>query len=100
MKIRTNKELLQVMLNNISIMKNEYTIDGLCILVNYLYNVNLINYKEKQKLLNYLKKYLPEKIKSGTNQDYCWKPGLIKPRIKWLEEQIQKLTKTGANKNE
>jgi hypothetical protein len=87
MKVRTNKELLQLMLNNIYKLGWSTFIDGLCLLRFNLFNNGFINDKEDYKIKRYMSKNLPEHIK-GT---YCWERGLVKPRRQWLEEQIQKL---------
>ncbi len=85
--MKTDKELLQLILDNIKegFSNPDYNCDGLCLVV--LFIIDEITLDERMKLNTYLKKYLPRHKKD----DYCWIPGKLEPRIKWLNEQINKL---------
>lgn len=39
-----------------------------------------------------------KKLPTYKESDYCWKPRVKAPRIKWLTEQIKKLENKGINK--
>lgn len=86
------EELLQIMLDNIEeVFSNPLNnCDGLCILNTYLARKHIISRDEKRKLVIYLKRNLPILI-GGVKYDcfYCWMPGELEPRIKWLTNKIE-----------
>lgn len=95
--MRTTKELLEVMLENIDSLES-----GLCILIHKLVFVtNDISFEEHVRLDEYLKENLPDKTFSYEYDpprfSFPW--GEKEPRIKWLKEQIQLLDEKdkGAN---
>ena len=59
---------------------------GLCSSVDTMFFKDKLSGQELSKLREYLRKNLPPE----TVDFYCWKPGEVKPRIKWLNEQIAK----------
>lgn len=79
--MRTEKKLLEIML-----LHQELFVTGLCSFVNALWFEDFINYKEKLLLERYL-----EENKPPIANPYWWKPGIIQPRIDWINEQIAKL---------
>ncbi len=94
-KIRSNKELGEVMLNNNHLFKS-----GLCNWINKLILNDLITHEEfekldylicnnrpTKKLLNYI--YNPDKIKDSDSCFY-WKENEILPRIKWINKYLLK----------
>lgn len=89
--MRTNKKLLQILLDNIEEIFSDTSniCNGLCILTSYLCEKKIISRDEKGKIKIYLSDCLPKRI-GGCNYNslYCWKPGELEPRVKWLEEQI------------
>ena len=89
---RTTKELLKIILDNIEsyFCKDPIIDDGICVVVLSLFLNYEIIIKERFKLENYLRINLPPKMK---NSGYCWHKGELEPRIKWLEEQIDKYEK-------
>ena len=61
-------------------------VDGLCLMPHALYTSRLITRGECLNLNMYLHVHLPFR----EHDDYCWKAGKVKPRIKWLDKQISK----------
>ena len=88
--MRTTKELLQVMLENIDRLDM-----GLCKLSSVLYyDLKLIDEAEFEIIDSYLIGNLPERKETGFIPRiaiYSWPKGEKEPRIKWLKEQIEKL---------
>ena len=80
--MRTNKELLQLLLDNIDRLQF-----GLCHLVNTLRIREEITNKEYEHLHKIIN-CNPPAIR--TSFSYYWPIGRQEPRIKWLEQQIKK----------
>jgi len=81
--MRTEKELLQLLLDNIDKLET-----GLCYLTYFLWVYhNSISYDEKQKITLYIELKAPKKRKDC----FHWKPNEKQPRIEWLKSQIEKL---------
>jgi hypothetical protein len=84
--MRTNKELLELMLEN-----QQYFEDGLC---GWIFTIRLwdrITTEEYYELKKYLSQNKPitfHRIFSA----FWWKRGDIKPRIKWIKRHIKKLS--------
>jgi hypothetical protein len=57
---------------------------GLCASCSELYRMGLVTYEEYKLLLAWLNKNLPPRKKGS----FCWKPGLIWPRKRWLNKMI------------
>lgn len=90
--MRPIKELLQIVLDDIKKPKSYY--GGICVIPMWKYLTKIIIKDELSELESYLENNLPEKKYSsifGTKNAYCWPYGETEPRIKWLEEQINKL---------
>ena len=94
--MKTNKELLQLLLEHIkeAFEFNKMFYDGICLIPAYLDGKGLITTAE----YHLLRSYLNIKIKPllNTNNDqykhgYAWKPGILPPRIEWLQDQINEL---------
>lgn len=83
--MRTTKELLEVMLENIDKLK-----EGLCLLSLDLRCADLITRDEDMIIMLYLE----NNIKSSR---FAWPVGEKEPRIKWLKEQIEKISKDTIN---
>lgn len=79
--MRTTKELLQIMLDNIDEM-----VFGLCGLVSLLRTRGIITLHEYFRLKHYLEDNRPPELYGSA---YWWKIGVKKPRIKWLKKQIK-----------
>jgi hypothetical protein len=83
--MRTTKELLEIMLENIDRLRF-----GLCALALDLTKDNIINDDEFITLIDYI-----EVNREGNyyydDADYFWKPRIKKPRKLWLERQIAHL---------
>lgn len=79
----TKKEILLRLHNPVS---------GLCNLVNYLWKQGLITNKESVKLHRYISENPPfiYAIWRHLFDNFYWKSGLYKPRIKWLNKHIKK----------
>ena len=89
--MRNIKELLQVMLDNQNLFK-----EGLCCWNTELYLSCLITMEERDTLRDYILNNRPSMFSSieafvSRNSCYYWKCGDVKPRIKWLNRQINKL---------
>ena len=88
--MRTNKELLQVFLDNQNLFKC-----GLCEWVRELYHNFLISEKEKFYLYNLINNNRPffirikDILSCRKRTCYYWKIGDIKPRIKWLKKYLK-----------
>jgi hypothetical protein len=77
-KRATTIELFEVLLENKQLFKN-----GLCVWIMEVMNKDLITYKEYKLLRSYLKENLPRTINL-----FSWEPGLISPRVQWINKQI------------
>lgn len=87
--MRTTKELLEVMLENIDRLES-----GLCYYAAALARNDIISYSEYEHIIKYLDACLPERKYRGrylNSLDYSFPYGEKEPRIKWLKEQIDKL---------
>ena len=84
---RSIKELLQVMLDNIENLSG-----GLCSLGFHMMAYKTITSDELQLLLEYIIKNRPYNLYRifGIYKSYYWKPGKIKPRLRWLKRHIKK----------
>lgn len=106
MKTRSTKELLIILRDNLTpVIKKDKLIGGMCGVIQHLNYVSKeINTDERFTLNDYLKnnkpsnafkrqkKYMYESINSDfILSSHWWKPRAIAPRIKWLNEQINKL---------
>jgi len=84
--MRTNKELLELMLEN---QQNFHS--GLCAWIISMYLRGIITteeYYEFKKYLNQNKPITFHRIFSA----FWWKQGDINPRIKWIKKHIKKLS--------
>ncbi len=89
--MRTEKELLQLMLE-----RQDQFAKGLCLWVGLLCRANIITYVEYSLLKEYIDNNRPSKYSSlsafkNRRGAYYWNKGDIKPRIKWINKQIEKL---------
>ena len=89
--MRTEKELLQLMLDHPSKMGV-----GLCFWSSSLIVDNIITHHEFKSLRNYIHDNRPSKYSSlsayrNRDNSYYWDQGDIAPRIKWIKKQIKKL---------
>lgn len=84
--MRTNKELLQVFLDNQHAFST-----GLCNWTDKLSGI--LSWEERLKIENLIEKHKPILAKLGISKDskwnYYWKKGEIKPRIKWLKKHLK-----------
>lgn len=84
--MRSRKELLEFMLNNLE--KDSLLIGGLCDLNLSLHVIGEIDYFEYNEIKTHLVLNAPEGIMIS---DFWWSPGEKQPRIDWLKKQIEKL---------
>lgn len=86
--MRTNKELLQVFLDNQKLFET-----GLCSWIDALLCVNLINNEEFKYLNDLILKHKPIlyrlRISKNSIYGYYWEKGKIEPRIKWLKKHLK-----------
>jgi len=80
--MRTRKEILQLLLDNINLLQL-----GLCGLAWRLDNLRMISLEECLDIREYIKSQRPKKTYKG--YDYYWMPGNVKPRINWLKKHIE-----------
>jgi hypothetical protein len=85
-KERTIKELLQLMLEHQELFRK-----GLCMWVGDLCWDKYITSKESDILDKYIQKNRPKNFYWLTGDEYYWKDGDIKPRIKWIKKHIARL---------
>ena len=89
---RSIKELLIILRDNSKIVNKsiEYPrlSGGLCKEALHIFNIDIISTSEYITLINYMSSNRPKKTHRF---DYWWKKGYWKPRLKWLNEQINKL---------
>jgi transcriptional regulator CtsR len=85
MKTRTYKELLIILRDNLKKCIDSY---GMCYAINDLFFDDIITEEECNKLNNYLDNNKPRNVRDDS---YWLKAGLLKPRIEWLNKQINKL---------
>jgi hypothetical protein len=105
MKTRPIKELLTILRDYFytRILDDPYC-GGLCSVIHYLYHNDEITFDERDRLLNYLsdnkprnakireKKFVGQCDHEGWNLGiHWWKPKAVKPRINWLNKQIDKV---------
>lgn len=105
METRSMKELLIILRDNLeSCFKKDNTLGGMCATITYLKHHLIISVDEEYKLKGYLmdnkpknaikryKKYYEHEAASNfISRLHWWKPRAISPRIKWLNEQINKV---------
>jgi hypothetical protein len=91
--MRNVKELLKVMLENQNLFKH-----GLCLWSKSICWEGLISINERNLLLDYIKKNKPSMFSSIdsfvqriTLEPYYWTVKDINQRVKWINEQIEKL---------
>jgi hypothetical protein len=92
MKVRTQKELLEVMLTNIGSLRS-----GLCFLSSELFTQGIITFDEHIVMRNYIKYHKPSIFSSwnafwNAGSGFYWSRGDVEPRVKWLKQHIKKLS--------
>jgi hypothetical protein len=84
--MRTTKELLEVIITKSDLLN----VVGVCKLSKILQESGYMTRKELEKISDFLDENLPP---YRYDVVYCWPVGEKEPRIKWIKEQIEKLTK-------
>lgn len=92
--MKTDKELLQIMLDN-----KQHFCYGLCYWAANLYYYDILTEDEYFRLDHYISENLPtftwykllHPLITTIGTGYCWEKDNIAPRIKWIEAQIKKL---------
>lgn len=84
--MRTDKELMQLMLDNL----DENFISGLCSLICILRCRLIISFEEAERIRDLINLHLPEK-KYGLFSWYCWPMKEKQPRIEFLKNLLNKL---------
>jgi hypothetical protein len=92
MKVRTEKELLEVMLEHIRMATA-----GLCFLNDQLFTRRIITDDEHAIIHKYIKNNRPSKFSSlnalwCSNTRWYWTRGTVRYRVKWLKHHIKKLS--------
>jgi hypothetical protein len=93
MKDREIKELLIIMRDNIDLIGKKPGIagmvtSGLCILLTDLLILKKITVIERRYMISFLNNHLPP---VDPHTGYVWRIGAKAPRLRWLNEQIEKL---------
>ena len=90
--MKTNHELLKIMLQNI----DELLCTGMCGVARYELPQNkLCTNEEGMKLDRYIERNTPKEIIGTANHGwYWWERGEVEPRKKWLKKQIELTLKT------
>jgi hypothetical protein len=96
--MRTDRELLKVVINNFYRFKTIYNSFGLCDYFYYLCRDNVISFEEMNQLnflicqninnsfgLNYILSFFKPNYRNINVGYYFWKPGLKKPRLRYLK---------------
>ena len=86
--MRNTHELLKLLRNHMDMYFSAYH-DGMCIVVSKMCYDNLINVFEKNILLDYIERHRPINILRNKISAYYWKPGRIRPRMRWLNKHIK-----------
>lgn len=93
--MKTTKELLQLVLDHIKEAFELFTFyDGICLIPAYLQEKELITNPEYIHLRRQINSKISPIIDmscDGWKAGYAWKPGVLEPRIKWLQGQINML---------
>lgn len=89
MKTRPLPELLQLVIDNISFIKDH----GICRCIEFLVDHHFINEKEFNLIAELIDRH------TDYYNPYLFLPGEQAPRIEWLKQQIELLTKTENEKN-
>jgi len=84
--MRTIKELLEVLLENI----DEINGLGLCKLVSTLYYSQMVSLDEFYLVKRYIGEHKPENLHTRFGCVFYWTRGRKSPRIKWLKKHIEK----------
>lgn len=91
-KERTIKELLIILRDEIKnkniLLTMFFRKCGMCHEAFMIYKGGNISWIEYSRLLKFIRENRP--FFEG-NLDYAFKPGLVSPRVKWLNKQIEKL---------
>jgi hypothetical protein len=84
--MKSTKELLTIILQN----TDKLFRCGLCGLVWRLGDEGIFNSDEHLHILNYIADHRPINLRRIFDCAYYWKPGKIKPRVRWLKRQIKR----------
>jgi hypothetical protein len=92
MKVRTEKELLEVMLANIVRLRS-----GLCSLNSELHRWGIITVDEHAIISKYIRYNRPSIFSSwsafwNAGGHFYWTPDEVEHRVKWLKQHIKKLS--------
>ncbi len=108
MESRSTKELLIILRDNLErVFKQDPNTGGMCSVIHRLHSIlnhNRLSIEERNNLLLYLSENKPKNAQireKRFHEDYdphgfhlsahWWKPRAVKPRIDWLNKQIEKL---------
>jgi hypothetical protein len=88
--MRTYLELLIIVRDHLKTYPLDHIMsDGICLVLMDM----KISFDEKHKVINYIKKYAPKRYYNLHDNGYYWPKGETKPRIEWLNTQIERLSK-------
>lgn len=85
--MRTMHELLTILRDN-AMVYHDKIYSGLCHETNYLLGKDIISYKERNLLRNYINENIPNR-KNGYILNYAWQVCEWPPRLAWLNEHIE-----------
>ena len=96
--MRTTKELLELTLEYTNKWFKERKVSGLCMVINRMCFCDIISFREKIYLYDYISEHMPQDYRYKGKKDFAthkgafgWCPGKLKPRVKFLEDHINKL---------
>ena len=86
---RDIKELL-ILVRSKLLSRGLEDLRGLCGVVSELRGDLEINWKEGNDLKQYIYQHQPINWRTIVGLPFFWKPGRVKPRVKWLNKHIRK----------
>jgi len=82
--MRNNTELLKIIRRHTPrLLNTPNSNDGLCLILSDLYAESILTLRETK----YIRRYIMNNMPNSKNS-YGWKPGLMEPRLDWLDEHI------------
>ena len=88
MKKQERQEKIDALKKGVRLLR-KFHITGLCYMVQSLYGIRVITYRQKKYLLS----IIPKVLKNDKFYPFYWKMYTKAPRVRFLQEQIKKLEK-------
>lgn len=87
--MRTDKELLELVLQNLGEKMYNWNCGGICGVVSIMESHKIINYIEESRLYSIIDEN-PTNTYLNTNSSYYFTPKEVEPRIEYLKQLIKK----------